>query len=427
MIKTVKALWIQYFNSLCQKGWLGKNRQLLFYFGKPLKHSDIEKKRLNIEIERINENYTGVRVWHNKYAHRIGEYLSRYLMLTRFIEENNDGYLNVMFDSNYDKGNKALSKIIGRKIFSINSDNIGEWIYILRRVKRVDFSRFDSLKDRYVDTRIYTSEWCKDKLPLSKEELLYCENKMKIMELKEPYVCFFNRDSEYLNKSMPERDWSYHDHRDSHIETRFAAIDYLKSQGIHSVRVGKAASTKCEYGGCIDYCFNYREDIMDVFIHSRAKFVVGDSCGINLIPLINNGHVVITNFTPLSHGMGAVPSEFEGVVLFKKMFDMKKDRFLSLHEMVEMERICDDNANLYAKHNIILIENSEEEICDATIEMNERIDGNWIETKMDLERQSAFSDFEKMIAKKYRIPDGDYIHTRIGARFLEKNWSIFRI
>lgn len=368
-------------------------------------------------------------MWLNNFGERIGEYVPRYFMLMRNLEESSDKYLNVMFDSNYELGNKALSKIISRYVTVCNTENKRRWVYILSKLSKfhkVDYSKYFSLCIRCNDERIYTAEWTKNKLLLSDEEIRCCKQKMTEMGLNEPYVCIFNRDSAYLNRLYPNVDWSYHDYRDSSITTRYPMIEYLGKKGIQTVRVGKDAVERCIHENCIDYTNDYRDDLMDIFLHTKAKFIVGDNTGLNIIPISTNGCYVCTNLCPTFFATyNGYPNTFNGLIIFKRLFDVNRNKFLSLEEMAVVEEKARADAGKYAELGLRFIDNSPQEILEAAEEMNARIDGTWIETDEDKMRQKKFNDFRHKIEERYELAESDNLHVRIGARFLEQNWEIF--
>ena len=75
----------------------------------------------------------------------------------------------------------------------------------------------------------------------------------------------------------------------------------------------------------------------------------------------------------------------------------------------------------YQDLNIELINNTEEEIRDLIIEINDRIDGVWIETEEDKELQRKYQDiFDKYCLKK-RYAESEVLKARVGAMFLRKN------
>ncbi|MBQ3799499.1 MAG: hypothetical protein II837_04295, partial [Treponema sp.] len=93
--------------------------------------------------------------------------------------------------------------------------------------------------------------------------------------------------------------------------------------------------------------------------------------------------------------------------------------------MVEADEKAQYKGQNYQALGLKHIENSSQEILDAATEMNERIDGTWIETDEDKWRQEKFREFQLGVAKQYGLADGEYFHVRVGARFLEQNWDIF--
>ena len=70
--------------------------------------------------------------------------------------------------------------------------------------------------------------------------------------------------------------------------------------------------------------------------------------------------------------------------------------------------------NVIKEGTISCLENSPEDITDAVLEMDDRLNGTWEETKEDQALQQAF--WEIVESDKYKRPPG----TRIGAKFLRK-------
>lgn len=421
--KRLHRRFVHEYTKISQKGALGRCRQAFSYLGEKYRklphNADWEA-----EVNHINNIYTGIRVWWIPCAARLGEYLPRYLMLMRFIEETPDNYLNIMYDSDYKYGNKALAKIIDRKVPVVCDDNKEKWIYLLSKVHNIDYSKYFTLTNRCWEKRVYSYNWCKDRLNLSETEIEYCKEKMRKMNLQEPYVTFFNRDSSFLAVTMPTVNTSYHDYRDSQIKTRYLMIDYLNEKNLKPVRVGKSSLEKCTYAGCIDYAFDYRDELMDVYIHSKAKFVVADGTGLALVPLITNGHLVFTNWVPFFANYMGFPDMFDGIMILKKLFDFKHNRYLTFMEMIDADAMANFNAYKYKEMGLRYIENTSQEILDAVIEMNERIDGTWVEPEDNKYRQEKFKDCVKKAVKKHGLFETNYLHVRIGSKFLADNWDI---
>lgn len=413
------------YRDICRSGALGRKRQIRAYIGKPEPGAERKTDQWDEFIEGIISEYKGIRVWENAVAGRIGEYLVRFRQLALYAKELDDGYLNVEYDSNYDKGNNALTTIMDRTIPVIFRGNRAKWDYVLNRVPSVDWSHFGPIEKD--GSNLYLFKDCKDLLALTEEETLICQKRMRDMDLTEPYVCFSSRDSRYLKTLLPWKNNSYHDYRDSSIENKALMIDYLASKGIRSVRMGKDMDHRFVHNGSIDFSFDHYDDLMDIYLHEHAKFVVEDMNGLIEIPMTNNGNIVVTNLTPLSDDWSAEVRPQNGIAIFKKEYSHRLGRLLSLDEMLEAEAVARYNGRKYDEMGIEMIENTPEEILDATIEMNERMDGIWVETEEDIELQKAFDDFKKRMMKKLDYTELQVFSVKVGTMFLKKNKDTFGI
>ena len=73
-------------------------------------------------------------------------------------------------------------------------------------------------------------------------------------------------------------------------------------------------------------------------------------------------------------------------------------------------------------------ENSPEEIRDLSIEMDDRINGNWIEKDEDLELQNRFwKIFSENIKKQnLEVPLHGKIKAKFGSNYLRKNKDLLK-
>lgn len=108
----------------------------------------------------------------------------------------------------------------------------------------------------------------------------------------------------------------------------------------------------------------------------------------------------------------------------KKYYSTVEKRFLSFREMMKIDRVMisyGQNGRKYAELNIEVIENSAEEIADLVMEMNARIDGEWIETKEDIELQNKYQQMYKQWYEQEHFSENEMLHAKVGALFLRKN------
>ncbi len=413
---------------LTRKGVLGRRIQVRAYVGWPEKNEKRNKAEWRKKTRELQEKYEGICLWYQHNSSRPGEYLSWYNVFIHKIGIQTDNRLNVVVDVDSHKENRALRIMMSRCVPVITHKNRAEWGYILEHFNRVDYTGCDKLLNRYDDHTWYSFKDYSELFRMSKEELEYCSLKTKEMGIIGPYVCFANRDSEYLDGLFPHHDYSYHDYRDSNIESRSQMIDYLENAGIQTVRVGKAAKHRFVHANSIDYCFDYYDEWLDIYLPYKAKFSVEDASGIYNIAILKNPNLVLTNYIPLMcNDCNGFPADINMIVIFKLEWSKGKNRFLSMEEMFEMDSKSGFEAQKYCELGVDLVENSAEDIYEVTKEMNERIDGVWEDSRDDVDRQQKFDYAFDILKNKYGTIREPYMKFKIGTRFLEKYWDVLDI
>ena len=234
------------------------------------------------------------------------------------------------------------------------------------------------------------------------------------------FICFHARDNAYLSCKIDDSiDLSYHNYRDSKIKNSLKAAEYIASKGGFAVRMGHIVAEKLPYlenSRIIDYASNFRTDFGDVYLPSKCKFHLGTGCGIDQVAQIFNVPIVWVNMLPLGHP----PWRKSDLFIPKKLWSIKKERFLTFHEILSSEIGTYLRTEQYEKAGLKLIENTAEEILDIVKEMNERLDGTFEVTKEDEELQDKFHSLIKPGYKCYGTP------AKIGAIFLRENKELLK-
>lgn len=232
-----------------------------------------------------------------------------------------------------------------------------------------------------------------------------------------PFVCIHNRDSAYLDKVYPQRDWSYHDYRDSDIKNYIEAAGELSKRGYYVVRVGSVVKEKMVSSDpkIIDYASSgKRSDLMDVYLGAKCSFMICSETGISIVPLVFRKPVLFVNYVVLKY----LYSYYNiGLVIPKKYFSVKDNMLLTFKQILSSDMNKAFTAESFKKNGVKLMENSAKEIFDAAVEMDERLKGSWIETDEDKTLQkSAWKVLGEDIIKR---PE-----TVIGAAFLRENRAL---
>lgn len=416
---------------LRRHGMLGKKQKIRYFFAGRIDAEWVTNSKHNTNefiktYQIICEQYVEIRMHVLWTSNRIGEYVPRYLVAVDDSKKNAEkGVLDVFVLENYVNDNSRLTTVMGRNIHIIDKKNVNMWMYILSRFPKVEFQNFlgdysDRNRKIFIDPK-RTAE-C---FLLTSEEEEEVRKKKESMGLLGSFVCVSSRDDTYLNTILPNLDSSHHNYRNTDINNLALSADYLSNKGIITVRMGRYVKEKVKFGNCIDYANDFYDELMDIALMRDCKFFVGDSNGLCVLPMVFNVPCALKNVVPVfSAGWGAYPQNPQNLYIFKKYYSKTKKRFLSLKEMMEVDRIAPHGHDITEKHaelNVEVIENSAEEILDLVMEMNARIDGEWIETKEDIELQNKYQRIRKQWYKEKRYSENSVLQAKVGALFLRKN------
>ena len=190
------------------------------------------------------------------------------------------------------------------------------------------------------------------------------------------YICLLLRDEKYLKELYPYRDYSYHDYRNVKISNYLDACNFLTSKGIKVIRMGKNVSEKFKTNNkmIIDYANHAeRSDFMDIYISAKCYFWITVGSGIDASSYIFQKPVLHTNRSPVSFLMANQYS----LSIIKHYFDIKNNKRLSLNEIYKRSLNLNLTSNILKTNGIELIENTSEEILNATKEFYDCLQGEF--------------------------------------------------
>lgn len=241
-----------------------------------------------------------------------------------------------------------------------------------------------------------------------------------------PYVCLHIRDSAYLQKAIPTRDWTYHDYRNPDPALYVPVIERLIARGFTVVRMGKhvAGPLPLVNPGFVDYsAWPGRSDFLDVFLYAHASFAwSGGASGIEQMATGFGTPLVITDLVPFTDPRMALD---DCLVIPCLIRDSVDGRLLPLSRMMANRF---GSSSLYEAAGLEIVRNSADEIWDALDESVSRRDGAWRATPADGDRQARFWQWADECGLPPDLPAGpwreDFYRARIAQRFLERHEGI---
>ena len=237
------------------------------------------------------------------------------------------------------------------------------------------------------------------------------------------YVCFQNRSPEYL-EHLYHGGHPIHNYRDCKISNYMLATLALSQKGIYCFRMGAIIDEPLpeKEAKIIDYASCARSEFGDIFLSATCKFFLGNTAGLATIPLVFRRPIALANVAPITE-LGAYTEQ--DIIIPKKIWHKRQQRFLSLFEMFSF--LSDErkarilSTAEYEARGLVVVENSEEDIFYLAIEMNDRIDGTWIETVEDKLLQ------EQLCSVAYSVYGRKTFNCRFGTYFLRRNKELLDI
>jgi putative glycosyltransferase (TIGR04372 family) len=196
-------------------------------------------------------------------------------------------------------------------------------------------------------------------------------------------------------------------------ENYFSSADELIKSGYQVLRMGQMVENSLPQSrnpGIIDYANNFRSEFGDVWLLANCKFAVsGNGTGFYWISAAMNKPVVLTDLpSPQKTSYGA--NDIFLPLLALSRSDKKLLPFSWLIKNIEWA-----TNRHHIEGDVEIIKNTAEEITEVVLEMNQRLDGTWIETVEDVELQNRFKKLRENVPK-WQVQEG----VRIGADFLRR-------
>ena len=237
----------------------------------------------------------------------------------------------------------------------------------------------------------------------------------EFLKKSDPFIKFSQKEIEegnnYLKKNLIKqddkivlfgsrsgvfRDERFISIRNSNIKTQINAINFTINNGYKAIRVGRDKINKfnIESKNFFDYTFaNHQSDFLDIFIASKAKFMVCGSSGLMELATIMRVPKLIIDFCNFNF----LPVQNEAltpIILPKKIYSKSLKRYLIYKEIFE-KKLFNVNTTSEIPNDFKLIDNTEEEILGATKEMIE-----FVEQRFNFnDKRAEQNNFWNMYAK----------------------------
>ena len=162
--------------------------------------------------------------------------------------------------------------------------------------------------------------------------------------------------------------------RNARIESYLGAVDYLVQRGYTVIRLGDPSMTPLRHPGVVDLATSpTRTNLLEVYCLLRSDFIIaGESAYVNVICLTNTPILLVNATEPIS----AYSVRGPGLFLPKTVVDKSDGRRLTNADLLGRDYhrwFRDIKKYLY-------VDNSPEEVLEATREMLDWTAGEWVES-----------------------------------------------
>ena len=240
---------------------------------------------------------------------------------------------------------------------------------------------------------------------------------------EDKYVCLIIRDPAYKTKYFPTLPENQTTHRNSDTSTYVSTVKYLLEKGYWVLRMGKLVEKpmNIKHMRFLDYaCSDLKSDFLDIWLNANCHYAISNGCGLDEVQKTFRKPLLHVNIYPLKETMSGLKNV---LTIFKHTVGADNRKRISLDEIIKRE-IFDLNMDYqFEGKNIMIKDNTGEEILCVLKEFELRLDGLWKESDEYQELHKIF--FEKL--KKWENYDRYHgkILGKISETFLLNNKYLF--
>lgn len=258
-------------------------------------------------------------------------------------------------------------------------------------------------------------------------EIYKAESILHNMGLKknQPFVCLLVRDAGYLDYRAPGKNLFRHHHcRNADIDYYHKAVLFLANEGYMVFRMGKHVEKPLNVNhlNIVDFANHPKRcDLLDIYLAAHCKFIISTSTGLDCISQLFKKPVLFTDLLPIFRQL---QFWYPCMLFIPKKIRYHDTKTLLTFKELEQYFINITDVTIQSKleeKNTEIVPNTPEEILDAVIEMEARVNNTWIETNENISLQNRLleSAFPSTIFNEELRHTPDKIKVKIGSQFIK--------
>lgn len=279
----------------------------------------------------------------------------------------------------------------------------------------VDFGDFMARVDR--NARMFELEGLYPgfQLKIKKSDQKYGQKVLKTLGIPDDawFVSFHVRTQNFYQGIDFENNYN---NRCTNIDSYFLALKEIVNAGGYCIYIGEDKHIFTEkLKELSPYVININDvdcsrERISPFLFSQCTFFIGCNSGPSIIPGVFGVPTVQVQTSPF----WGIPLRFYDLFIFKKLWDRKKKRFLTLEELFSVE-VCQTNLDYqFEQLNLDVIDNTPEEVQEVVTEMMDLLFKTPIDQTDNDERQKLFKSlFPPQCYARYST-------ARVGRKYLKR-------
>ena len=215
-----------------------------------------------------------------------------------------------------------------------------------------------------------------------------------------PFICMGLRDMAYyqfygevMNTPLVEQGKrSETDHRCPPLETYLEFAKYWASRGYQVIRMGLRVSSPLATQGhplIIDYASAERSDELDAFLLSRCWFLTAGDTGLFSGAAAFDRPSVVSDLFLIRNTIYSSNKMTRNIFVPKLIYDEGDQRFLSFREQIHFNHNFSYSSDCESA-GFKIVHNAPDDIVDASLELVDRLSGNYRSSPEDDALQSQF-------------------------------------
>ena len=236
---------------------------------------------------------------------------------------------------------------------------------------------------------------------------------------------FGDNAASFITIGISEKSYYTNEHKPIDIKSRnielcmpiwdnyFSVCNELILRGERIVRMGKLIDGPLPLSAnsqIIDYAKNHRSEFGDIWLLGNCKFVIAGGTGLYWVSSAFNKPSVLTDCYNL-HLTSFGPQD----LCIPQLAWSRSEKKLKTLEWIFAQGDGWGHKRSLIEGDIEIVKNSAEEITEVVLEMDQRLNGTWIETDEDIELQNRFRKLRDVVPKN-RVQES----VQIGADFLRR-------